>query len=105
MPLRCVKFSGYLGTIAAFIIMNIMLSILSFAVIPFGDVGKWFITGLRIVLGIYGLYMLINMIATVTGMRGDCPQGYRSGWPPIRGTLYHTDAAGNHIKDPMPNLF
>lgn len=106
MQLRCVGFTDYLGALAAIIIMSILLSILSLAVIPFGAAGKFIIGGLRLALGLYGTYMFFNMLATVTGMRGNCPQGYRSGWPPVRGTLYHKDpVTGLRADDQMPKMF
>lgn len=106
MPLRCVGFSDYLGTIGAILIMGIMVGILSFVTMPFGAAGKLLINALRISLSLYGSYMFLNMLATVTGIRGKCEQGFRSGWPPIRGTLYHKDpVTGLKIEDPMPKMF
>lgn len=106
MPLRCVKFTDYIGALGAIFVMNIILIILSIVTTPFGAAGKIVINGLNIMLGLYGAYMLFNMIATVTGMRGSCPQGYHSGWPPIRGTFYHKDpVTGLRSDDPMPNMF
>lgn len=105
MPLRCVGFTDYVGAFGAILIMNIILSIISVVITPLGAAGKIVITGIRAALGLYGFYMFWNMIGTVTGMRGDCPQGYHSGWPPIRGKFYHKDpATGQSINDPMPPM-
>jgi hypothetical protein len=106
MPLRCVGFTDYIGALGAILIMSILLGILSFATIPFGPAAKIVVGGLRFALGLYGLYMFWNMIGTVTGLRGSCPQGYHSGWPPIRGTFYHKGpATGLRADDPMPKMF
>lgn len=103
MPIRCVEFSGYIGTVGAILVMSIMLAILSLA--PLGGFGKVLFKILSIGLSLYASVAFINMLATVTGMRGKCEQGYRSGWPPIRGQPYHRDAQGLRIDDPQKPLF
>ncbi len=99
MPLRCVEFSGYIGALGAILVMSIMLWIASFAIAPLGKGGEFIIKCLRITLSLYGGYMFINMLATVIGLRGKCPQGYRTGWPPIRGSTYTRDAEGKRHDD------
>jgi hypothetical protein len=101
-----VEFSGYLGFIGAFLIMSIMLGILSFAMKPLGAIGNFIATVLKIGLSIYACYMFFNMLGTVLGLRGKCPQGYRSGWPPLRGTPYHRNPdTGLRVDDPEKPLF
>jgi hypothetical protein len=97
---------GYLGFIAAFLIMSILLGILSFALKPLGTIGQFMVGVLKVGLGLYAGYMFLNMLATVTGLRGNCPQGYRSGWPPIRGTPYTRDpVTGLRQDQPEKPLF
>lgn len=88
-----------MGAVASFFVLSAFVWILGFALTPLGPAGK-FITGvLRVGLGIWISYAFFNMLATKLGARGTCPQGYRSGWPPLS-----FPPGRNYQRDPVTGL-
>ncbi len=88
------EFNGWLQWAGAGFIVATMLVVLSFATAPFGAAGKIVFFGCSIGVGIYSIYCFFNMLGTVMGLRGNCSQGYRAGWPLIHPQKYNRDSAG-----------
>lgn len=105
MPLRCMEFSGYIGALASFFVLSALLWILSFIMTPLGPIGRFIVNVLRLGLGIWMTYSLLNMLATVFGLRGDCSQGFVSVWPSLVPKYYNRDSHGFKHEEPSRSLF
>ena len=91
MPLRCMEFNGWLQWIGAGFIVATMMVMLYFTTALFGTAGKVVFIACSVAVGLYSIYAFFNMLGTVMGLRGSCSQGYRAGWPVIRGQIYNRD--------------